>query len=440
MKASQNKTGTHYTVPQLCQTSNDWYVYFRFYHDGKWVMKKCREGINRIENKKERLKEAEALAEARLTWLQQGWNPIIDPEFKARKLSRNIDLKAMLFGEALDFALEKKKPDLAKKSYQDYRNIVKLIKEYAPNTGIAFIQIQEVNRLHILQLMQNVVELRKISNHRHNIILGCLRSLFTTLETWLVVLNNPATKITMKPVAESNHYATFTEEEKERIAEFLQVRQPNLFRFSQLIYQTGIRPKELLSLKICDIDLNRRLITIVPDLKEENSKTKFVRQVPINGHVLGFLMEMNLGKFPNSYYLFGSPFESGKGNRGAGSMKQKKSTVESFKTGIAGAMREDFLMPSPNRVSRDTVTKLWQKLVKDKETGLGINKCMYAAKHTGADDKILAGIELDALKTLYGHRSKQMTERYAKAVKDIYHSSIIENSPPFTAAKVIRIA
>lgn len=56
---------------------------------------------------------------------------------------------------------------------------------------------------------------------------------------------------------------------------------------------------------------------------------------------------------------------------------------------------------------------------------------MYSLKHKGADDKILAGIDLDALRELYGHRSKYMTEKYARAVKDLYRKQIIDNSPDF---------
>jgi hypothetical protein len=54
-------------------------------------------------------------------------------------------------------------------------------------------------------------------------------------------------------------------------------------------------------------------------------------------------------------------------------------------------MRDDFLLPSPVEVKRDTVTKLWKKLVIDE---LGINKYLYTSKHTGTDDKIHAGLSL----------------------------------------------
>lgn len=91
-------------------------------------------------------------------------------------------------------------------------------------------------------------------------------------------------------------------------------------------------------------------------------------------------------------------------------------------------MRDDYFQPSPNHIKRDTVTKLWKKIIINK---LGIDKHKYALKHTGANDKILAGIDLDALRELYGHSSKLMTEKYARRVKEVYRAQIIEKSPSF---------
>ena len=90
--------------------------------------------------------------------------------------------------------------------------------------------------------------------------------------------------------------------------------------------------------------------------------------------------------------------------------------------------RSDYFKPSFTQVKRDTATKLWNKIV---IKGMKIEKYMYAMKHTGADDKILAGISLDALRDMYGHTSKLMTEKYARKVKDIYREQIVMNSPSF---------
>ena len=87
----------------------------------------------------------------------------------------------------------------------------------------------------------------------------------------------------------------------------------------------------------------------------------------------------------------------------------------------------DFV-PSPNPVVRKTASIRWEEIVKD---GLGIKMNLYAMKHYGADKKILAGMNMDSLRELYGHSSKLMTEKYAKIIKEVYRKDILDNSPDF---------
>lgn len=45
---------------------------------------------------------------------------------------------------------------------------------------------------------------------------------------------------------------------------------------------------------------------------------------------------------------------------------------------------------------------------------MGVNKYLYASKHTGADDKIDVGLSLKEIQIMYGHASESMTKRYNK--------------------------
>jgi integrase len=117
-----------------------------------------------------------------------------------------------------------------------------------------------------------------------------------------------------------------------------------------------------------------------------------------------YYRKMNLENLPNDYYLFGSFREPGKGNIGK---------------------FNDFI-PGPTKMNRDTATRRWETIVKK---GLGISMNLYAMKHLGADRKILAGLEIDSLRELYGHTSRLMTEKYARVVKEVHRKNILENSP-----------
>lgn len=415
---------TPYTIPELVsKNKNDWYIYFTYELNGVKIPVKRRDGINRIKDLKQREIEGQALAKARLTWLQAGWNPITDPKFKARNIRTQAQASQMGFPIALQWALNQKK--VAKKTRNGYQSILDHIVETCNKEGFSAIPIAAVKRFDIMSLLGKLDEDRSFSNHGYNKYRDVIRLLLGELLIWNVIEYNPASKIPDRIVVESDKFQPYTDEEKQRIAEHLAAKHPNYLRYLLLIYHTGIRPKEALALKVKDISLTSREIKLVPDLEEENTKTKQIRNVPINDELLCILQELELEKFSADYYVFGSPFGPG-GNRG--SVKGGK------RTGIMGAMRPDYFLPSPNRVKRDTVTRLWKVIIIEE---LEIPKYQYGMKYSGGDDKILAGCDLDALRSMYGHTSKRMTEKYLKKIKQIYKKEIITKSPAFLAPRVL---
>jgi integrase len=159
-----------------------------------------------------------------------------------------------------------------------------------------------------------------------------------------------------------------------------------------------------LAITIEMVDLTKNQIILSPEITKNGNS----RVVPINKFLKVYFENMDLSKYEKSFFVFGSKREFS--NRG---------------------LKKDFdFVPAPNQLSRDCASKLWRVLIKDKE-GLNINVNLYSMKHLGANKKILAGMELDTLRELYGHSSKMMTLTYAKNVKEIYRNQIMENSPDF---------
>ncbi|WP_315823437.1 site-specific integrase [Paraflavitalea speifideaquila] len=333
-------TNLHYTEPVICTTNPQvWYIFFTFLHNNEWHERKLSGGINRIKDLAERQKEAEAYAAARLEWLKAGWNPIIDPKFAKKKIIRAKQMYTL--NEAINIGLSKK--SLAKKSKQDYENMLEFIKEVSEENGYAYLNVAGLDRGIVLELMDDCSAKRKFSNHAYNKYLGCLRAIFTELVQYRIIDTNYLLNTRSKPVPESNKYAAFTPEEKVRISNFLLKKHYGLYVVMQMIYHTGIRPKEALALKIENIDLAERIITIAADKERENSKTDALRKVPINDHLYVLLKEMEIEQYPGQYFLFGSPFQPGGGNRG--------SRIENGKK-VTGAMRSDYFTPSPYGVKK----------------------------------------------------------------------------------------
>ncbi|MBE99305.1 tyrosine-type recombinase/integrase [Flavobacterium coralii] len=381
-----------FTTPKVVRSKKgDMYVYFRFYKKVKTI----RGGLNYITFKNEREKALafEDLRKEVHRQLKSGWNPF-ENDLSFQK--NNFTLI-----EALDFALEKKKANLKPRTYESYFSSVKFFKEAAIKSGFEYMPVIDVKRVHVKKIMAKCAEIRKWSNKAYNKNMGYIKAVFSEMLEWDILENNPAHSIRkLKEMVNENANRTPTKEENEKIKKQLTEKMPGLLNYLRFIYHTGIRPDELFSVKIGMIEIDSLTIRIPAEI----TKTLRDRILPINPYLFNLLLDMDIDKYPDDYYLFGSRRE----HRNLGIKPET-----------------DFL-PAPYRLNRSSGCEQWKKLIKD---ALGIDVNMYAYKHYGADNKILAGIDLDALRELYGHTSKMMTMRYAKKVKEVYRKQIIEQSP-----------
>jgi integrase len=380
-----------FTIPKVCKPADGkWYVFFRY--NGK--LKRYKFGINYIKDLKKKEAEANALAKALLQKLKNNWNPDV-PELE-------FTTPEFTLHDALHFALEKKKPNIAPKSYSGYSGTVNFVCTAIKELNLKAMPIQDLKRAHIKLILETASKKRKWTNKGYNKHLNHLKAILSELIQWDVLEFNPAYKINNLPTEEVEANIPATPKQHAVIKKTLENQHPDFYKFVLTIFHTGMRPAEILKIKINMINLFKQEII----LPAEITKTKRKRIVPINNHLLQHYLEMNLEKQPEDFYLFGSHREAAKGNIG---------------------IHEDFI-PGPTPIKRDTATKRWHKIVK---VDLGFNVNLYSNKHAGANAKILAGMSLDALRELYGHTSKLMTETYAKSIKDVYRKQIMDNSPEF---------
>ena len=382
-----------YTIPKLVKyddLSKPWFVFFRY--SGKLFRYKY--GINYITNLKKREAEANIICDALLQKLKEGWNPNVPDVVN--------NFSSLTFSEALDFAIEKKTPNLGIKTLCGYKSTVKFIKEALKATNMTKLLVADTKRIHIKLIIEKTKEQRKWSNKSFNKNLGYLKAILSELMQWDIIENNPAHGIKSLKVGEITAFTPATDEEVKLIKEKILAEFPSFYVYIISIFHTGIRPEELLHIKLKMINLQKSQIVLPPEI----TKTDIERIVPLNPFLKTYFEEMKLSDYPDEYFVFGS---------------KREFTNRGLKKDL------DFI-PGPRRLNRDCASKLWRKLIID---GLKINVNMYSLKHLGANKKILAGVELDALRELYGHTSKMMTLRYAKVVKEVNRNQIMEKSPDF---------
>lgn len=365
-------------------------VFFCYYVDNVKKAFRYKRGINSAPIK-DRKKIATYTAAVFLEALNQGWNPSVD---KLPKFDR-VYQKIMSFSDALDFALNIKRAILSKYSMYDYSGAVKFIKAAARKTGHLLLDVKLITRMDIKTILSEGSTIYKWSAKSRNKHLERLKSLLSVVEDEELIPFNPCKKIKDLPEPKTLGYKRVTDAEKEQIASHL-INHIDFFEYLMFIYHLGIRRTELLKIRIRNIDLVRREINI----KADDAKTNTERVVPLNDDLIQILLRREIRSHNVNYYLFSHDFK-----------------------------------PGENPIHPNTATNWWRKLViKD----LGIDCKMYSLKHKGGDDKIKAGIPLEALKKLYGHKSLLMTEIYAREVKQKYSEMIIAMSPAFSKVKTIQ--
>lgn len=372
---------------------NTYEVFFVVYDSaGKKHNRRYKAGINSLPPG-ERLQQAKAAADILWEALQKKWNPLTD---KYPELDKP-EVRHVLFADALDIAIDHKRKILSKYSMYDYEGCVRFIKTAAKATGHYFARVEDLEKKDIRILINEAKVSNNWSSQARNKYLSIFRALLSVLVDEEEIMKfNPAKGIKDEPIEESIGYKRLTDAEKETIASHLLQVAPDFFDYLMFIYDDGIRRKETLFLEVRDFNLTTREIMIRPEV----AKTNKARIVPITDTILQILLQRQIWNYPSNYFLFSN----------------------------------DKFRPGPVAYHPNTPTNWWRDFV---IKGLNIDCKMYSLKHRGADDKINNNIDLDVLRTLYGHKSKQMTEVYAKAVKGQYKQKIIDNAPEF--AKVVQM-
>ncbi|MCC6584539.1 MAG: site-specific integrase [Chitinophagales bacterium] len=372
------------------------------------VALKC--GINYEHTIKGRMDIGKAWMFIILDQLQRDWHPIRDtyPDLPAdvsqKKLPHEI-WQNKTFCKAINEIFSEKK--LSKNSKNCYRLAIDYFEEAATALDLQDVKLIDLKRSTILTIFDAYKLIREAPDKQYNKNLGYIKSLISKACEYAEIENSPAMKIKSLSVPEGRGFIPPTDEEKAIIRQTLEQDDPYFFTYLMVIYYTGIRADETLSLQIRDLDRIKKQFVIIKDDERENAKTDNKRTVPIVDHLWELLERMELHKYPREYFIFGSPGMPGRGWTG---VKDKSM----------------YFTPNPTKIKRDTATRRFKAKIKD---AFGIECHMYAMKHKGADDKKIAGMKTDAIRGLFGHTHTAMTEKYFS--ENIHEEEIRRLTPKF---------
>ncbi len=361
----------------------DWYLQY-YFHDPKYKHiakykygRLCivKGGVNRLKTLEERREVIRALLEDE--WralLELGYNPHTGRYDTPVEVTGEINSNTT-FIKALRLAMDKM--NVKEHTLIDVRSTITYVEKASISLGIERIQISQVRRRHIRQILDTCAKIKKYwSGHIYNHYRAYLMSLFKILVEHEAVDTNPVREIS-KVIVKEKLRSLLTAEERQIIDQHFLKSDPAYRRFLHVFFHSGARPVELIELRGTDADLTRQVYKVTVNkggkIREEER--------PIKDNALAFWNDI-ISEIPADqlaeYYIFG------KG-----------------------------LQPSKIKATRDYITKKWQREVKGtkKHAGLGIQKDLYSLKHLNLDETAEALTILEASKQA-GHSSPVITMKH----------------------------
>lgn len=329
------------------------------------IVVKC----NRIKNKTERTRQARIIADNINARLREGWNPFID---------RVASEEYMTLEDGINQFLNEKSNEVRKDSMRSYRSLTSVFLRWLKENGYERSYICMFNEKFAVRYLDTLSANPKISARTFNTYLKFQRTLFFWFIEKHYAEENPFQQLKTKRIDEKKRQS-LTSEIKEQIKRYVEehgMREWNVVM--QLCYRCFIRPKEIMMLKIKNVDTKEWLLTVPADVAKNHHERVVAIPAPLRDFFAGLS-----GLSPN-WYIFSTGYK-------------------------------------PGTVLKDTrdIGKTWSAMRDE----LGFDKCysFYSLKDTGITEMLDAGVPAKLVKELADHHSLEMTEKYthrssAKAV------------------------
>jgi integrase len=286
---------------------------------------------------------------------------------------------AMKLIEAYNLAFDARSIGVGKDSLRGWQSIHRLFaawiqeKGYAKQPAASFssAQLQEYVSKLAAEGKSNVT----INNH-----INLLVSIFKRMVKPLNILQaNPVDGFQYLTTGESERFESITKDELQRIAAHLRAVAPHFFCYTQFIFYAYVRPAHISTLQRKQIDFEQDLIYIRSTATKGKRKASKQLLQPLKLSLLA----LGYDKLQPEEYLFSTGM-------------------------LPGAKRVDSL--------RTRAQEIWREEVKGV---LGIDKSMYALKHTSGQLYISDNENVDAswLQKQMEHSSLAETETYISARK-----------------------
>lgn len=316
--------------------------------------------LNHIKPKKERLQYARLLCLKINQKLYAGWNPLIGA-------SGNSHIK-MSLSEASTAYLCQKKNKLRKEAFRAYKGYVSFFVKWCKSHHMSSWQCEYFTEKHAKSIL-NDLETKQIRSSTYNGYLDFFKILFGSFVKDGIISNNPFKMFTPQKREEKLRTIIPKEDRKKILNYCRRLGMREYITIMKLCYKYFIRPKEILMLKIRDVNFKDGVLVIPAEV----SKNHRPRTIALSSDILNYMKSVSDAN--PEYYIFSDAYRPG-------SHLRHIRTIERTWNKIRNALQ----MPESFK--------------------------FYSLKDTGITEMLEKGVPAKYVQELAGHQSLSMTEKY----------------------------
>lgn len=286
-----------FTEPKITHYDFDiersWFVWYRAKdpNSGEWKLFVHKKGVNRYRIKRERIKEINALRTAISHALRhENYNPF-------SKINESGSVTLM---EYLREIHEIKSHSLRVKTMRSYLHSINVFEYWLKDIGYLNITPDRLSKKDVVMFSDYLLKTRGVSARSRNNHICFLKVYFNNLIERGAATLNPF--MAAKKVQEtSSTHVSYNKDDRIKIIDYMKRYDIRMYYLICFVFYCGIRKPELVLLKIGNIDLVNKTIT-VPSTAAKNKQSQSVT-IPTAFETI--LQEMNISSYPNDYFVFG---------------------------------------------------------------------------------------------------------------------------------------
>lgn len=392
---------------QSMALTKEWFLYYSYRDPKTGKLKRephIKAGVNKYKTKKERIFILKKLQRNLSMLLERGFNPYesndvlgnkffgndstqvkgvksntkievaptpkfetpIIPKKITKKQTSETESDVLSVSDALKFGLEIKKKELSRNSYRGYVSHINRFEKWLIENQRNKLPISSITKKNVIDYLNSIL-LRSSSRNRNN-TRASISSLFKTLEDNEIIRENFVRKINvLKTTPKRNK--TYSPKQEKEITEYLKENDPILLLFIQFLSYNFLRPIEVCRLKIGDLDIEDKKLTV--KAKNKVVKIKIIPDLLIE--LLPDLSEMDKNHFLFSFDGIGGAWDIDDNNKRDHFSKRFKKAKDHFGLGI------DYGLYSYRHT---TITKLYREMRKNASPFEAKTKLMVITGHT----------------------------------------------------------